>query len=116
MAAFTSKDSNDETAYLEKYTKLFADPTITMRTIKVNNEIASSITEFVVNNDAKITYWLDRRFWGQGIATKALNDFLTIEKIRPIYGRVAFDNYSLRKVLEHCGFVGIGKEKGFAHA
>lgn len=116
LAAFTSKDPNDKTAYIEKYTKHLADPAINMRTIKVNNVIAGSIAKFVMENEAGITYWIDRKFWGQGIATTALNDFLKIEQTRPIYGRVAFDNYGSQKVLEKCGFVKIGKDKGFANA
>ena len=87
-----------------------------MRTIKVNDVIAGSIAKFVMENEAEITYWIDRKSWGQGIATTALNDFLKIEQVRPIYGRVAFDNYGSQKVLEKCGFVKIGKEKGFANA
>ena len=116
LAAFTSKDTNDKTAYIEKYTKHLADPTINMRIIKVNDVIAGSIAKFVMENEAEITYWIDRKFWGQGIATTALNNFLKIEQIRPIYGRVAFDNYGSQKVLERCGFIKTGKEKGFANA
>ena len=116
LAAFTSKDPNDKTAYMEKYTKLLTDPEINMRTIKANDVIAGSIAKFVMENEAEITYWIDRKFWSQGIATTALKDFLKIELTRPIYGRVAFDNYSSQKVLEKCGFVKIGKEKGFANA
>jgi RimJ/RimL family protein N-acetyltransferase len=116
LAAFTSKNPNDKTAYIEKYTKHLADPTINMRTIKVNDIIAGSIAKFVMENEAGITYWIDRKFWGQGIATTALSEFLKIEQIRPIYGRVAFDNYGSQKVLEKCGFVKIGKDKGFANA
>jgi ribosomal-protein-alanine N-acetyltransferase len=116
LAAFTSKDPNDRTAYIEKYTKFLSDPTINMRTIKVNDEIAGSVAKFVRENDAEITYWIDRRFWGQGIATTALKDFLKIEQIRPIYGRVAFDNLGSQIVLEKCGFVKTGNEKGFANA
>ncbi len=116
LAAFTPKDPNDKTAYIEKYTKHLADPTINMRTIKVNDVIAGSIAKFVMENEAGITYWIDRKFWGQGIGTTALNDFLKIEQTRPIYGHVAFDNYGSQKVLEKCGFVKIGKDKGFANA
>ncbi len=116
LAAFTSKDPNDKTAYIEKYTKLLTDPTINMRTIKVNDVIAGSVAKFIMENEPEITYWIDRNFWGQGIATTALKDFLKIEKSRPIYGRVAFDNYGSQKVLEKCGFVKSGKEKGFANA
>jgi RimJ/RimL family protein N-acetyltransferase len=116
LAAFTSKDPNDKTAYIEKYTKHLADPAINMRTIKVNDVIAGSIAKFVMENEAEITYWIDRKFWGQGIATTALNAFLKIEQTRPIYARVAFDNYGSQRVLEKCGFVKIGKDKGFANA
>ncbi len=69
----------------------------------------------MIENDAEITYWIDRKFWGQGIATTALKFLLKEEQIRPIYGRVAFDNYGSQKVLEKCGFVKIGKDKGFAN-
>ena len=87
-----------------------------MRTIKVNGEIAGSVAKFVMENEAGITYWIDKKFWGQGIATAALKDFLKIEQTRPIYGRVAFDNYGSQKVLEKCGFKKIGTDKGFANA
>ena len=116
MAAFTPKDPNDKSAYIEKYTKLINDPTINMRTIRINGEIIGSISKFVMEGDAEITYWIDRKFWGQGIGTTALTDFLSIEPTRPIYGRVAFDNYASQKVMEKCGLVRIGKDKGFANA
>lgn len=116
LAAFTSKDSNDKTAYIEKYSKFLSDPEKNLRTIRVNNEIAGSISKFILENEAEITYWIDRKFWGQGIATAALQNFLKIEKIRPIFGRVAFDNYGSQKVLEKSGFIKIGKDKGFANA
>jgi [ribosomal protein S5]-alanine N-acetyltransferase len=116
LAAFTSKDPNDKSAYLEKYTKHLADPDIHMRTIKVNGLIVGSIAKFIMDNEAGITYWIDRKFWGRGIATTALNEFLKIEPARPIYGRVAFDNYGSQKVLEKCGFVIVGQDKGYANA
>ena len=116
LAAFTSKDPNDKKAYMDKYTKHLTDPTINMQTIKANEEIVGSIAKFVMENEAEITYWIDRKFWGQGIAITALKEFMKNEQIRPIYGRVAFDNYGSQRVLEKCGFVKIGKEKGFANA
>lgn len=116
LAAFTPKDPTDKKAYIEKFTKHIADPSINMRTINFNNHIVGSIAKFVVEDEAEITYWIDRKLWGQGIATSALNEFLKMEQIRPIHGRVAFDNYGSQKVLEKCGFVKIGKDKGFANA
>ncbi len=116
LAAFTSKNPNDKTAYIEKYAKFLSDPTLTMRTIKLNDAIVGSISKFIMENDAEITYWIDKKFWKHGIASTALNEFLQIELTRPIFGRVAFDNFGSQKVLEKCGFVKIGLDKGFANA
>ena len=35
---------------------------------------------------------------------------------RPLFARVAYDNYGSQKVLEKCGFKTIGKDTGFANA
>lgn len=116
LAAFTAKDPNDEKAYFEKHTRLLKDPTILMQTILVEEAVAGSISAFTMEGDREITYWIDRKYWGRGVATTALKNFLTFEKERPIYGRVAFDNIGSQKVLENGGFVRIGKDKGFANA
>lgn len=116
LAAFTSQDTHNKSTYIDKYTKFLTDPSINMQTIKINEEIVGSVAKFVRENDTEITYWIDRKFWGKGIATSALKALLKIELDRPIYGRVAFDNYPSQKVLEKTGFIKIGNEKGFANA
>lgn len=116
LAAFTPKDPTDRSAYLNKFTKLLSDPTINMRTIIVDDIIAGSIAKFEMEGKAEITYWIDRVLWNKGIASTALESFLTIENTRPIFGRVAFDNFGSQRVLEKCGFIKIGKDKGFANA
>lgn len=116
LAAFMPKDPTDKSAYLNKYIKLLDNPTVNNQTIILDNIIVGSIAKFVMQGDAEITYWIDKNYWGQGIATKALKDFLSIETTRPIFGRVAFDNFASQKVLEKCGFVKIGSDKGFANA
>jgi [ribosomal protein S5]-alanine N-acetyltransferase len=116
LAAFMPKDPTDKPAYISKYTKLLNDPTVNNQTIILDGVIVGSIAKFVMEGDAEITYWIDRKFWGQGIATKALKELITIEAARPVFGRVAFDNFGSQKVLEKCGFVKIGSDKGFANA
>lgn len=116
LAAFTPKDPTDKSSYLTKYTKLLSDPTVNNQTILVNNIVAGSVAKFMMEGNAEITYWLDKIFWGKGIATKALKYFLNLETTRPIFGRVAFDNFGSQKVLEKCGFVKIGSDKGFANS
>jgi len=116
LAAFMPQNAGDRDAYLAKHTKFLSDPAITSITILIDNEIIGSIAKFVMHNEAEITYWIDKKFWRQGITSTALKDFLKIELTRPIFARVAFDNYGSQKVLEKCGFVKVGRDKGFASA
>ena len=116
LAAFMPKDPTDKFTYIEKYTKLLGEPTVNNQTIILDNIIVGSIAKFIMEGDTEITYWIDRKYWGKGIATKTLKEFLAIETNRPIFGRVAFDNFGSQKVLEKCGFVKIGTDKGFANA
>jgi RimJ/RimL family protein N-acetyltransferase len=116
LAAFMPKDPADKTAYFNKYTKLLEDPTVNNQTIILDNTIVGSIATFIMQGDREITYWIDRKFWGQGIATKALRQLLVHETTRPIFGRVAFDNFGSQKVLEKCGFMKVGSDRGFANA
>ncbi len=116
MAAFMPKDPTDKTAFINKYVKLLDDPTVNNQTIILENILVGSIAKFVMEGNSEITYWIDRNYWGKGIATRALKDFLSIEITRPLFARVAFDNVGSQKVLEKCGFVKTGSDKGFANA
>ncbi len=116
LAAFMPIDPTDKSAYMNKYTKLLSDPTVNNQTIIIDNTIVGSIAKFIMFEEAELTYWIDRKFWGQGIASSALKEFLKIENSRPIFGRVAFDNFGSQKVLLKCGFIKTGTDKGFALA
>lgn len=116
LAAFTPKDPGNKKAYIEKYTKHLSDPDINMQTIYVDGGMVGSIAKFVMDEEAEITYWINKAFWGQGIATTALAMFLENEGVRPIYGRVAYDNIGSQKVLEKNGFIKIGTNIGYANA
>ena len=116
MAAFISADPSDKKAYIDKWTKLLNDETIHIKTIIYNDEIAGTVAKYEMDGKAEITYWIGKRYWGRGIASKAVEAFLRLEKKRPIYGRVAFDNIKSLRVLEKSGFVRVGSEISFANA
>ncbi len=67
-------------------------------------------------HERELTYWIGRSYWGKGIATSALNAFLTVDRSRPLHARVASDNVASRRVLEKCGFRVVATERGFAEA
>lgn len=87
-----------------------------MHTILMGDRVIGSIAKFEMEGDAEITYWIEKSYWGQGLATTALRIFLTMETTRPIFGRAAFDNIGSQRVLEKSGFIKVGTDKGFANA
>lgn len=116
MAAFTAEDPNDKEAYMEKWLKIIENPAINMQTIFMDNINVGSVLCFEMMGETNVSYWIDRQYWGKGIATKALNLFLEKVRKRPLVGRTAFDNYGSQKVLKNCGFTLSGKEADFANA
>jgi RimJ/RimL family protein N-acetyltransferase len=116
MAAFTTKNPADKNAFAAHWARIQADPGVTIRTILVGDIIAGHIAGFHRGTEPEVTYWLGREFWGRGIATQALMDFLQILKPRPLFARAAKDNIASRRVLEKCGFAIHGYDKFFANA
>jgi len=64
----------------------------------------------------EVTYWIDRAYWGRGIATAALRALLAAAPERPLYARAAADNAGSLRVLEKCGFRVSGHDRGYANA
>ena len=116
MAAFTAPDHMDRDAFERRWSKLRADETIINRAIVVDGEVAGTIGSWGDPGEREVTYWIGRSYWGKGIATDALNAFLTVDPSRPLYARVASDNVASRRVLEKCGFRVVATGRGVAEA
>lgn len=115
MAAFTAKDPADRPGFMAHWAKVMADPSITIRVIEADGLVAGSILCHSWFGEPELSYWLGEEFWGRGIATEALKQFLQVVETRPLFARVVFDNVASQKVLTKCGFVVVGEDKGFAH-
>ncbi len=116
MAAFTAPDPTDRTAYFEKWTAILKNERVNTQTILQNGQIVGSVARYEMHGEPQVTYWIDKAFWGQGIASAALALFLQQETVRPIYGGAAKDNVASRRVLEKCGFVLTGEDIGYSNA
>jgi RimJ/RimL family protein N-acetyltransferase len=118
MAAFTAKDPADKAAFIAKWTKIRGDGSTTKKTVLFDGQVAGSIVAFMApwSGKLEVSYWIGREFWGKGIATNALSEFLGSVTTRPLYARAAKDNLASIRVLEKCGFTVSGYDKGFANA
>jgi RimJ/RimL family protein N-acetyltransferase len=116
MAAFTSRDPADRPAFTAHWAKIRGDDSITARTILFAGRVAGYIARFERFGEPEVTYWLGKEYWGKGIATKALAQFLGDLKDRPLYARAGKDNIASIRVLEKCGFTISGHDRGFSNA
>ncbi len=115
-AAFTDREPTDRLAFDTQWAKIMVDPRITVRTILYDDKIAGCILSFPSEKTPELGYWLGKQYWGKGIATSALAQFLEIITTRPVYASTAADNISSVRVLEKCGFKLTGYRKDFAMA
>src|SRR5271157_629956 len=67
-------------------------PTVKTRTIVADGHIVGCIAHFRRNDQPEVSYWIGRQYWGNGFATRALQQFLTEVEVRPLYVRAAKDN------------------------
>ena len=117
MAAFTTKDPTNRDAFTAHWNRILADATVIIKTIVFGGQVVGSVLSYEEGGKPEVSYWLGKEYWGRGLATHALAEFLAYgNRARPIYARVAKDNVGSRRVLEKCGFTIIGEAKGFANA
>jgi RimJ/RimL family protein N-acetyltransferase len=109
MAGFPSRDRD---AFMAHWAKVMEDESVQLKTILFNGEVAGNIVCFEQLGEREVGYWLGKEYWGKGIATHALAEFLKIIDTRPLYAHVAKHNIGSQRVLEKCGFT-IAREDRF---
>jgi RimJ/RimL family protein N-acetyltransferase len=118
MAAFVGKDSTDWPAFAAKWAKIRGNGPAAAKTIVWGGRVAGYVQSFIApwSGQREVSYWIGREYWGHGVATKALTAFIELLADRPLYARAAADNLASIRVLEKCGFIAIGRDRGFAEA
>ncbi|MEV6195668.1 GNAT family N-acetyltransferase [Streptomyces sp. NPDC051920] len=116
MAAFTAKDPTDSDYFTAHWARIRQDPAVLLRTIVgENGEVVGHASVYGPLEEREVTYWIGRQYWGRGVATVALRELLLLEAARPLYARAVADNAASIRVLEKCGFVVTGHDRGFAN-
>lgn len=112
MAAFPSRDRD---AFMAHWAKIMADPSVLIKIVVYRGQVAGNMVSFEIDGEREAGYWLGREFWGRGIATRALAEFLGLIQTRPLYARVAKHNIASRRVLEKCGFALMGEDPNLSN-
>jgi RimJ/RimL family protein N-acetyltransferase len=111
MASFPSRTRD---GFMSHWSKIVANDSVVVKTILFNGLVAGNIVCFEQLGEREVGYWLGKDFWGRGIATRALDEFLRQIETRPLYAHVAKHNLASRRVLEKCGFTVSGEDRFFS--
>ena len=115
MAAFTPKDPGDRDAFDAHWKRIRASDAV-HRTVLADGDVVGSAAVYGEPGEREVTYWIDRAYWGRGIATAALRELLVQVPERPLYARAAADNAGSLRVLHKCGFRVTAEASGYANA
>ncbi len=107
MAAFASRDRD---AFMVHWLNILADKAVITKAVVVHGELAGNVVSFDRADQRLLGYWIGREFWGRGIASAAVAQFLKIETSRPLHARVACHNRGSIRVLKKCGFKELATE------
>ncbi|MEV6116793.1 GNAT family N-acetyltransferase [Streptomyces sp. NPDC052109] len=114
MAAFGPENPEDREAFAA-YWRRVRDSSHVLRTVLVDGEVAGNAAVYGVAGEREVTYWIDRAYWGRGVATAALRSLLAQVPERPLYARAAADNTASLRVLAKCGFRETARARAYAN-
>jgi RimJ/RimL family protein N-acetyltransferase len=92
-------------AFDAHWAKVLVDPGVTTRVVLIGETLVGTISCFPVGGEDHVGYWIDRGFWGRGIASRALHLLVGEVTKRPLVATVATSNGASLRVLQKCGFV-----------
>jgi RimJ/RimL family protein N-acetyltransferase len=116
MAGVTRGYHYDRAAFDAHWDRVRSDPTVIMRTVLADGEVAGHAAAFGPPGEREVTYWVDRAWWGRGVATAALSSLLSLEPTRPLHAHAVGDNTGSIRVLQKCGFAITGSGRVFSRA
>ncbi len=109
LAAVPAREREDFWAHWQKN---MADESVIMRAILSGDQVAGNVVSWNDEGQRKLGYWLGQEFWGKGIGSTAVSQYLQEVQERPLYADVAKHNIASIRILQKCGFVVIEEESG----
>ena len=103
LAQFPPRDR--EAFFKHWHQNILGQVNVLPRAIVVDGKFLGNIGHWQSDGQALIGYWIDREYWGKGIATQTLAQFLPLVSLRPLFAHVAKHNLASQRVLLRHGFV-----------
>jgi RimJ/RimL family protein N-acetyltransferase len=103
-ARIASVATRDREAFFAYWARMRADKSVITATVITDGRVAGHVVSGMAMGRRWVAYWIGRRYWGLGVATRAVGLVLHQVRQRPLYAYVAAHNQGSRRVLEKCGF------------
>jgi RimJ/RimL family protein N-acetyltransferase len=107
MAAFIPRERD---AFMLHWRTILADSSLQKKAIVIGDDVVGNVCSWGTSQRL-VGYWLGQEYWGRGLATAALSEFLCEERSRPLFAHVAVHNRGSVRVLEKCGFRPVGNSQ-----
>lgn len=92
-------------AFDTHWANALTDPQVSARVILAGGERVGIVTCFQRDGQDRVGYWIDKAYWGRGVASRALRLLLDEVTRRPLFATAATSNGASLRVLQKCGFV-----------
>lgn len=94
----------DHDAFMAHWNRLLTNPELVTMAVTIDDTVAGHIGSWVQDGQRLVGYWIGRRYWGRGVATQTLSQFLQHVTDRPIHACALKHNVASLRVLQKCGF------------
>jgi RimJ/RimL family protein N-acetyltransferase len=103
VAAFAARDREDFMTHWG--TNVLGQSRVKKKAIVEDDQVVGNIVSWDLEGNRFVGYWIGQAYWGRGIATAALAEFVRDHEVaRPVFAYVAVGNVGSVRVLEKCGF------------
>lgn len=103
LAQFSPRDR--EAFFTHWQQNILGQENVLARAIVADGKLVGYLGHWQSDGQPQIGYWIDREYWGKGVATQALGEFLPLVRLRPLFAHVAKHNIASQRVLQRHGFV-----------
>lgn len=102
LAQFSPRDREAFFAHWQQ--NILGQENVLARAIVADGKLVGYLGHWQSDGQPQIGYWIDREYWGKGVATQALGEFLPLVRLRPLFAHVAKHNIASKRVLLRHGF------------
>src|SRR4051794_41770527 len=96
--------AREREAFDAHWKSLLANDDVIVMAIEDDGRVAGNVLSWTLDGRRVVGYWLGREFWGRGLATKAVGEFVELLATRPLHAWGATGNGGSRRGLGEGGF------------